>query len=150
MGQLQWMVRIAVGVLCISWHMGHPPKAINYIMCGVMSFRPWQASCGPLKGLSRLRSTISPSSSLFLLCLPHVLCCSVPHCRIPFLHPVPILRFPRPPSSRHSSSSPPFHALIFCPSLCASSASWCMAVICDRRATEQRGTLQRHDPETPH
>lgn len=39
--------------------MGHPPKAMKYITCRVMSFRPWQASCSPLRGLACLHSSIS-------------------------------------------------------------------------------------------
>lgn len=131
--------------------MGHPPKAIKYITCRVMSFRPWQASCGPLRGLSCLYSAISlifsiasmsPASSF------HLLHCSMPYCCIFFLHSLLILHFP------HSLLITLLHLLTFFlnfyPSLCTFSASWCMPVICEQRATEQRNTLQCHDPETPH
>lgn len=50
--QLHWRVRIAVVILCSSWHMGHPPKAMKYITCGVIPFRPWHAFCDPLVRLS--------------------------------------------------------------------------------------------------
>lgn len=50
--ELHQRVRIAVGIFCSSWHMGHPPKAMKYITCGVMPFRPWHAFCGPLVRLS--------------------------------------------------------------------------------------------------
>lgn len=39
--------------------MRHPPKAMKYITCRLMSFRPWQASRGPLGGLSRCHGGIS-------------------------------------------------------------------------------------------
>lgn len=45
-------VRIALVILCSSWHMGPPPKAMKYITCGVIPFRPWHASWGPLVRLS--------------------------------------------------------------------------------------------------
>lgn len=59
--QLQQRVRIAVGILCSSWHMGHPPKAMKYITCGVIPFRPWHAFCGPLVRLATTAASLSPS-----------------------------------------------------------------------------------------
>lgn len=83
MGQLLRRVRIAVRILCISWHMGHPPKAMKYITCRVMSFRPWQASCVPLRGLSRLHSAISLILSIPpMFPLPLLFICSIAACHI--------------------------------------------------------------------
>lgn len=77
--------------------MGHPPKAMKYITCRVMSFRPWQASCGPLRGLSRLHSGISLILSIPSMSPPaspfHLLRCRMPHSCILFLRSPPILRF---------------------------------------------------------
>lgn len=40
--------------------LGAPhPGAVKYITCRVMSFRPWQSSVGPLRGLSCLRGGIA-------------------------------------------------------------------------------------------
>lgn len=78
MGQLRRRVRIAVRILCISWHMRHPPKAMKNITCRVMSFRPWQASCVPLRGLSRLHSPFS--LTLLPPCFPCVVFLSSPLC----------------------------------------------------------------------
>lgn len=133
--------------------MGLPPKAMKYITCRVMSFRPWQASCGPLRGLSRLHSGISLSSSLFPLCLLCLFFSSAPLLHAILLYSLSSLSshslFPSF-SSHHSSYSPRFHPNLLPLSLFTSSASWCMPVICDQPATERRNTLQCHDPETPH
>lgn len=77
--QLQQRVRIAVGIFC-SWHMGHPPKAMKYITCGVMPFRPWHAFCGPLVRLSchHRGISLSPSFLPFPLRLHRFFSSSVP------------------------------------------------------------------------
>lgn len=101
--------------------MGHPPKAMKYITCRVMSFRPWQASCGPLRGLSRLHSPISPSFSLFLLCLRGLFFSSTPALRATLLYSLSLLSSHSPfPTLHflHSSSSSSFHPNL--PALCLS------------------------------
>ncbi|CAB1417127.1 unnamed protein product [Pleuronectes platessa] len=95
-----------------------------------------------------------PPSSLRLRCLSpsfNLPYCRMPHGRILFLSFPPILRFhPSPPIQFLSASSPSFHPNLLPLSVGTSSASWCLPVICDQRATERCGTLQCHDPETPH
>lgn len=124
MGQLWRKGRIAGRILCISWHTRYPPKAVKYITCRVMSFRPWQASCVPLGGLSRLHSPIalilSPLSTSPSLSF-HLLHCCLPHCCVLFLHSVPIFYFTLPLLSSLFVISLLF-ILIVSPSLDASSA----------------------------
>lgn len=139
--QLQRRARIAVGILCSSWHMGHPPKAMKYITCRVMPFRPWHALCGPLvrlschhSGISLLPSIPSMSPSLLLLI------CST---RLPQFQPFGFGLYC------------PLFSSLPSPSLCnclysSPSLSPCMVVICNQHARECRGTLRCHDPETPH
>lgn len=76
-GQQLRCVRIAVTILCIFWHSVHPPRAVKYITCRVMSFRPWQASNGPLRGLSCLHGGIA-LIPLFPSCLALLLLSSLP------------------------------------------------------------------------
>lgn len=77
--QLQQRVRIAVGILCSSWHMGHPPKAMKYITCGVIPFRPWHAFCSPLVRLATTAASLSFIQ--FPLCLHRFFSSSVlPDC----------------------------------------------------------------------
>lgn len=103
MGQLWRRVRIAVGILCLSWHMGHPSKAMKYITCRVMSFRPWQASCVLLRGLSRLHSPyLSPPP--YSLSVSSTSSCSTATHHIVFF-PLFYPSAPAPPPSHHSSSS---------------------------------------------
>lgn len=129
--QLQQRVRIAVGIFCSSWHMGHPPKAMKYITCGVMPFRPWHAFCGPLvklschhSGISLLPSIPSTSPSLLLICStrlsqPHSFGFGL-HCplfsSLPSLSCVavctPLLRFPLARSS--SATGVPGSATAHC------------------------------------
>lgn len=70
MGQRLRCVRIAVTILCIFWHSVHPPRAVKYITCRVMSFRPWQASNGPLRGLSCLHGGIALIPSIPIMSCP--------------------------------------------------------------------------------
>lgn len=69
-GQQLWCVRIAVTILCIFWHSVHTPRAVKYITCRVMSFRPWQASNGPLRGLSCLHGGIALIPSIPIMSCP--------------------------------------------------------------------------------
>lgn len=105
MGQLWRRVRIAVRILCISWHMRHPPKAMKYITCRVMSFRPWQASSVPLRGLSRLHSPFSLTLDASPALSFHLLRRLMPHCCFAILHSFPVLFY----SFHHYSYSPSFH-----------------------------------------
>lgn len=142
--QLQQRVRIAVGIFCSSWHMGHPPKAMKYITCGVMPFRPWHAFCGPLVRLSCHHRGISlsflpsiPSTSPSLLLL-------ISSTRLPQLH-----------SFGFGLHCPLFSSLPSLPCVVVytplpRSPPPPTVVIRDRRARECRGTLRCHDPETPH
>lgn len=146
MGQLQWRVRIAVRILCISWHRGHTPKAMKYITCRVMSFRPWQAPCSPLRGLSRLRSVISLMLSVHS---PSFFSSSVPLLSATFLYPpsYSALCSSFPSVSSHYS----FHLLVFVIFFAsASSVSWCMDITYDLHVMERHDTLQHHEPEIPH
>lgn len=132
MGQLLRRVRIAVRILCISWHAGHPPKAMKYITCRVMSFRPWQASCVPLRGLSRLHSAISLILSIPSMSpLPLLFICSIAACHIVEFSFFSLFLFSIFFSRSLSLSLlitlpglPPFILIVY-PSLCTFSASWC-------------------------
>lgn len=137
--QLQRRARIAV--FWSSWHMGHPPKAMTCIPCGVLPFRSWHAFCGPLvrlschhSGVSLLSSIPSASPSLLLL--------------------ISSTRLPGAALSWFRSTLPsPFVTPI--PSLCSClypspSLPPCTVVFRDGRARECRSTLQCHDPETSH
>lgn len=150
-GQQLRCVRIAVTILCIFWHSVHSPRAVKYITCRVMSFRPWQASNGPLRGLSCLRGGIALIPSI-----PIMSCPASPFISSIFFLPVcqSLVTFY---SSVFISVSPLSHplppllpSLISYPSVLTSFAPWRMVVICDQHATECRNSLQCHDPETPH
>lgn len=117
MGQQCRRVRIAVEILCISWHTGHPPKAMEYITCRVMSFRPWQASSPTHVRVSRLHEAIILS---------------------PLLSSFHRFHFPTLHSLLHFTlfSLPSFPCiLIVYPFLFTSFASWCMPVSCDQSIT---------------
>lgn len=68
MGQLWWGERIAVRIL----HMGHPPKAMKYMTCGVMPFRLWQSFFGPTQG-TNLPPQWYLSHSIYSLCMSPLL-----------------------------------------------------------------------------
>lgn len=126
------------------------PGAVKYITCRVMSFRPWQSSVGPLRGLSCLRGGIALILSIPTMTRP----------ASPFISS--IFRSPRSASvfgdflfrSFHPPPRirlPPLALLIFQPSVLTSFASRCTAaVICDQHATKRRSSVRCHDPETPH
>lgn len=83
------------------------PGAVKYITCRVMSFRPWQSSVGPLRGLSCLRGGIA-----LILSIPTMTRPASPFISSIFLSPRSasvfgdfLFRSFHPPPS-HSSSSP--------------------------------------------